>query len=147
MSGESWAISGDGGRLVVRVHGRMYPKATDYWDGNWLTTKIIVDVGAFHAEIGAGLHMDELHRFREELDELYRTLSGSAQLKSMEEWIDLLVKVDNFGHIAVDGQVRDRAGEGNRLLFKIIGLDQTDLPALLEGLAAVEAAYPVLGHP
>ena len=125
----------------------MHPRASDYWDGNWLITDIVVEVGSFHGELRAALRADELQRFRRQLEELYRTVSGTARLESMEDWIDLVVKVDAFGHVTIDGQLQDRAGAGNRLAFEIGNLDQSDLPPLIEGLVATEAAYPVLGAP
>ena len=147
MDDVSWGIGAVGCRVDVYVRGRMLPQSSDYWDGNWLESDIVVDVGAFHGKIAAALRVDELQRFRKQLEVLYLTVAGSAHLESLEEWITLDVKVDGFGHITVDGQIQDRPGMGNRLLFHIGELDQTDLPPVIEGLAAIEAAYPILGQP
>jgi hypothetical protein len=143
----SWGIGAVGCRVDVYVRGRMLPQSTDYWDGNWLESDIVVDVGAFHGKIAAALRIDELQRFRRELEVVYLTVAGRAHLASLEEWITLDVKVDAFGHVGVDGQIQDQPGTGNRLLFHIAELDQTDLPPVIEGLTAIEAAYPILGMP
>jgi hypothetical protein len=142
----SWSIGAVGRRVDVHVRGRMHPQASDYWDGNWLVSDIVVEVGAFHGRIAAALRVDELQRFRQGLEVLYRTVKGTARLESMEDWINLQVKVDGFGHVTVEGQVQDQPGVGNRLLFEIADLDQTDLPPVIEGLTAIEAAYPILGQ-
>ncbi|HKY74854.1 MAG TPA: hypothetical protein VJS45_01845 [Acidimicrobiia bacterium] len=147
MDDVSWGIGPVGCRVDVYVRGRMLPQSTDYWDGNWLESDIVVDVGAFHGKIAAALRVDELQRFRKELEVLYLTVAGSAHLASLEEWITLDVKVDPWGHLTVNGEVRDRPGMGNRLLFHIAELDQTDLPPVIEGLTAIEAAYPILDQP
>ena len=125
----------------------MLPQSTDYWDGNWLESDIVVDVGAFHGKIAAALRIDELQRFRKELEVVYLMVAGAAHLESLEDWITLDVRVDAFGHLSVDGQIQDQPGLGNRLLFHIGELDQTDLPPVIEGLTAIEAAYPILGMP
>ena len=143
----SWGIGAVGCRVDVYVRGRMLPQSTDYWDCNWLESDIVVDVGAFHGKIAAALRIDELQRFRRELEVVYLTVAGTAHLASLEEWITLDVQVDAFGHVGVDGQIRDQPGTGNRLLFHIAELDQTDLPPVIEGLTAIEAAYPILGMP
>lgn len=147
MDDVSWGIGAVGCRVDVYVRGRMLPQSTDYWDGNWLESDIAVDVGAFHGKIAAALRVDELQRFRKELEVLYLTVAGAARLVSLEEWITLEVKVDAWGHITVNGEVQDRPGMGNRLLFHIAELDQTDLPPVIEGLTAIEAAYPILDLP
>lgn len=147
MDDVSWGIGAVGCRVDVYVRGRMLPRSTDYWDGNWLESDIVVDVGAFHGKIAAALRIDELQRFRKELEIVYLTVAGAAHLASLEEWITLHVNVNAFGHLGVDGQIRDQPGTGNRLLFHIAELDQTDLPPVIEGLTAIEAAYPILGMP
>jgi hypothetical protein len=143
----SWGIGAVGCRVDVYVRGRMLPQSTDYWDGNWLESDIVVDVGAFHGKIAAALRVDELQRFRKELEVVYLTVAGAAHLASLEEWITLDVKVDAWGHLTVDGEIQDRPGMGNRLSFHIAELDQTDLPPVIEGLTAIEAAYPILDQP
>ena len=147
MEAVSWGIGGVGCRVDVHVRGRMLPQASDYWDGNWLVSDIVIDVGAFHGKITAALRVEEFQRFRHDLEVVYCTVKGTARLESMEDWIHLEVNVDGFGHVTVDGRVQDRAGLGNRLLFHIGELDQTDLPSLIEDLTAIEAAYPILGQP
>ena len=119
MDDVSWGVGAVGCRVDVYVRGRMLPQSTDYWDGNWLESDIVVDVGAFHGKIAAVLRVDELQRFRKELEVVYMAVAGAAHLESLEEWLTLGVKVDAFGHVTVDGQIQDRPGMGNRLIFRI----------------------------
>jgi hypothetical protein len=113
-----------GDQLRIRVVRRMDPSAEDYWDGNWLDTRIRVAVGRFHADINASLRADELAAFDARLKRLHQSLTGEALLESMEEWIRLSVAIDRTGHLYVRGEVADSAGARNRLAFCIDDLDQ-----------------------
>ena len=136
----------DSDQLTVRVLGRMHPGSDDFWDGNWLVSPISARLGGFVAEIGAGLRVEELQRFRRGLEQLHRQLRGEAVLTSMEQWISLTVRCRPNGSLSVTGTLSDDLGAGNTLAFRIIGLDQTDLPAMLDALASIERTYPVLGR-
>jgi hypothetical protein len=132
--------------LTIHVLGRMHPAATDYWDGNWLLAPIDIAVGAYSGRVDAGLRVDELARFRTELEALYQTLDGDAHLSSIEGWVDMTASGDGLGHVTVAGSTRDRPGVGNQLFFRL-EVDQTFLPPIIEALLAVERALPVLGRP
>jgi hypothetical protein len=137
----------NGDHLAILVLGRMHPKSEDYWDGNWLVTPIEIAVGDFTAEIGASLRAEELRSFCEELEVLCATHKGEASLDSMEGWLHVSVGVDTAGKLIVSGRARDRLGGGNELVFRVKGLDQSDLRLIIEGLNEVEAFYPILGAP
>lgn len=136
----------DGDQLTVRVLGRMHPGSVDFWDGNWLVSPISARLGGFVAEIGAGLRVEELHRFGRGLEQMHRNLRGEAELTSTEQWISLTVQCRPNGSLSVTGTLVDGLGNGNTLAFRIIGLDQTDLPAMLDGVASIERAYPMFGQ-
>ncbi|MEV0826336.1 WapI family immunity protein [Nonomuraea rubra] len=133
--------------VLIRVRGRMHPGATDFWDGNWLTSLIQVRAGGFTAWINAGLRADELRDFRVALERVYAEVKGSATLSTMEGWIELTVECHPRGSLSISGTVVDDPGMGNTLHFEIDGLDQTDLPPLVDALVAVEERFPVLGSP
>lgn len=149
MKVESFGVriaSAVGDAVTIRVVGRMHQGATDYWDGNWLLSPVEVLVGAFTGTVGAGLRMEELVRFREQLQELYRTLEGEARLDSMEGWLHLIATGDGKGHIGVTGTVKDEPGMGNQLKFRL-EIDQTFLPEIIDELVRIEEAFPILGQP
>lgn len=140
-------VAGEGGEAVtIRVGGRMHPDATDYWDGNWLLSPIEVVVGGFTGRVQAGLRADELVSFREQLQELHRTLEGEAKLESLENWLILVATGDGLGHVEVTGAARDEPGMGNELRFGFTS-DQTFLPEIIDALLQVEQLFPVLGAP
>ncbi|GAA2778981.1 WapI family immunity protein [Nonomuraea dietziae] len=130
----------------IQVLDRMHPGCTDFWDGNWLTSPIYVHIGGFTATIDAGLRVDELRDFRVALERLYAQVGGSATLSSTEHWIELTVECHPTGSLSVSGIVADDPGMRNTLHFVVEGLDQTDLPPLVEALVAVEERFPVLGR-
>jgi len=133
--------------LTVRVMGRMHPGSSDYWDGNWLISSISAQLGSFSAQLTAGLRVDELQSFRHGLELINQQLRGEAVLTPLEPWISLTVTCQPNGSLAVTGELDDNPGIGNRLTFAITGLDQTDIPAMLTALSAIERTYPLLGRP
>jgi hypothetical protein len=151
-----WAAAGsvaftvgasDLAKVRIAFRGRMHEGFSDYWDGNWLITRITGDVGGFRFDLPAALRADEVRRFREGVVLLYQKLSTEARLRSMEDWIDLLVTGDGSGRLVVTGSIAGKPDRRNRLEFVIENYDQTFLPPLLAELEGVESRFPVLGAP
>lgn len=132
--------------VLIRLLGRMHPGRTDFWDGNWLTSPIHVRIGGFTARINAGLRGEELRDFRVALEHVYANAGGSAVLSSLEHWIELTVECHPTGSLAISGTVADDPARRNTLDFVIEGLDQTDIPPLVDALVAAEERFPVLGR-
>lgn len=133
--------------VLIRVLGRLHPGADDYWDGNWLMSPVEISAGGFRADLRAGLRAEELRAFREGLVHIDVDMSGEATLTSMEEWLRLTVAVVSRGRLSVTGLAKDQPGGGNEFRFALEGLDLSYLPAIIEALDGIEAAYPVLGAP
>ncbi|WP_037367120.1 WapI family immunity protein [Amycolatopsis orientalis] len=134
-----------GDRLVIAVHGRMHPGADDFWDGNWLVSPIEIVSGGFTARLAAGLRANELQEFREQLAACPEA-GGSARLMSLEDWLDLTVTVAD-GRAEAEGVAIADHSSGNRLSFRIEGIEYAQLAEVVAGLTAIEAAFPVLGLP
>jgi hypothetical protein len=133
-------------RIKLTVLGRSHPSCTDYWDGNWLRTDVAVQVGGFSGRYVADLRAEEFRSFKDEVNNLYSALDGEAAFTTMEGQVSLLLRGDGLGHVSVKAELLDAAGIGNRLHCEF-GVDQTYLPALIDSLEAIDAAWPVLGQP
>jgi hypothetical protein len=92
--------SEDADHVSITVLGRLHPDTADYWDCNWVDALILVCVGGFTARVGAGLRVDEIHRYAEGLNAVYQNLNGIAVLSTVEHWIDLSVKCERSGVLA-----------------------------------------------
>lgn len=136
-----------GDHLAIRVLGRMHPGADDFWDGNWLVTPLDLVVGDFHGTVSAALRVEELEALHEQLVRVHESLSGNAELVSMEGWLHLSIAVAPSGALEVSGRARDRLGRGNELAFHVDGLDQSDLPEVIEALDEIRVFYPIVGRP
>jgi hypothetical protein len=137
----------DHDHIIIDVLGRMHPRSDDFWDGNWLMTPLKISVGEFSGEIGATLRADEIRLFRQQLQDIHKSMAGQAQLNSMEGWLTISITIDMSGHLKIEGQAKDRLGSANVLTFRIDGLDQTVLPSLIADLKEVETMFPVVGQP
>ena len=135
---------GGAGRERVEVEVLGYERATvgDYHDDNWLQTRVSVSAGAFSGTYDAAFLTDELLRFRDELQVLYRSLRGEAQFSSLEEQLSLRLSGNGRGEVLLKGLAVDVAGTGNRLEFELL-LDQTHLLLALEGLNEILSRFPV----
>ena len=133
-------------RLSLQPLRRERPEATDYWDGNWVETTVVVAAGAFRGEFRAALRVEDFARFRDEVRVLYESLAGHARFGTMEEWIAVEIEGDGKGLLRAECSVLDEPGIGNRLTFTL-SLDQTDLPEMLRSLDAICGAFPAIGAP
>ncbi len=127
-------------QVVVRISGR--PDAQD----DWLDASISVRAGAFSASIPVALSTCDFRPFREQLETLYQTLDGTATFCTPEQQLEVVCRGDGLGGIAVEGVIKDQVSDGNALRFQF-AIDQTFLPAIIDALREVEAAFPNRMHP
>jgi len=71
--------------LRVWIHGRQFPDATDYWDGNWLraTAYCIYPESTVRVH-GSIIHLGEIVGLLRSCERLYQTLEGRAALLSLQ---------------------------------------------------------------
>lgn len=136
--------------LSVEVLARSLPQCHDFWDGNWLDTRIRVSAGVFTGHYSASLRCDEFASFLSGLR--LASLSPGAEVPShvakfvaLEEQLSIVIRGDALGHFVAQCVAVDGLGIGNRLEFELT-FDQTDLPAMLNGLETITEAFPVRGN-
>jgi hypothetical protein len=81
------------GPFRLWVLGREFPDAQDFWDGNWLNVIADCELNRARVEIeGPYLHLSELETWRDELEEIDRTLSGTASVGHIEPNLRVVVQ-------------------------------------------------------
>jgi hypothetical protein len=130
--------------LQVWLHGRQFPDAEDYWDGNWLN--VTAHCGGQGADVwvgGAILHAPDLARWLDALEEMNRTLQGGARLDSNEPELHVELKMEPFGHVTTRVEITpNHLTQRHEFTFE---LDQTYLKPLLEDCRRAVRRYPVRG--
>lgn len=129
--------------LAIHVFRRLYD-VSDYWDGNWIDTEIRIRTRGITASYRADLRAEELERLRDGLVPMYETLSGGASLRSLEEWLSIDIEADRLGHCEVK-YVAVVSHSPRTALESSLQLDQTYLPAVINQLNRILAAFPVIG--
>jgi hypothetical protein len=132
--------------LSVQLLGRAYPDVDDYWDGNWLRTEVEFAVGGFRGRVACNIRAEEIADFCGQLTRLLETFEGTAEFRTMEEWLALTVTSDRRGHLTLAGELRDEPGIGNTLSFSL-EYDQTYFRPMLDGLRDAVERFPVRGQP
>lgn len=89
--------------LQIWVHGRQFPDAADYWDGNWL--RVTAHCGGNGASVfttGSIIHLSELDRWLVESEELLENLKGEAKLACVEPALSVTLKSGSLGNITME---------------------------------------------
>lgn len=120
------------GSQHVTIHV-LSDKADDY---GWLTCEISLSAGAFSGLFDATLMVSDFASFCQDVRQLYDDLKSPAVFNTLEGQFALTLSGDGIGHVSVDGEVLDQAGDGNRLRFRF-GIDETYLPPIIRDLDAV----------
>jgi hypothetical protein len=131
--------------LTITLLGRSHPSATDFWDGNWVSAAVEVQVGGFRGSVGGHLRTDELAAFHDQFARLQESLRGTAEFATMEGWLSIRVEGNGRGHLVFRCVLRDEPGVGNTLDCTL-ATDQTFTRATLAELAAAVQTFPVVGR-
>jgi hypothetical protein len=78
----------------------------------------------FHGETNLYLEADDFDSLLPDLRQLYESLRGNAEFKTIENQVGFRLTGDGRGHIELRGHLLDRFGDGNRLDFTL-NYDQT----------------------
>lgn len=128
------------------IHGREFPDAANFYDGNWL--RVTAHCGSAGASIwvqGAVLTVSDVESFQSQCQRLMKETASVASLDSYEPQLKIVIEpIDRLGHLRVRVEITpDHLTQSHRVDFEI---DQSHLPAIEKACSAINAAYPVRGR-
>jgi hypothetical protein len=130
------------GSLKVWIHGRQFPNAKDYWDGNWL--RITAECSSSSSKVkihGPIIHLGELAGLLVSCRQLYENLSGEANLDCMEPELNVRMKAGSSGQIRLEISITpDNLNEEH--LFRQ-DIDQSYLPSIIAACESILAEHLV----
>lgn len=92
------------------------------YDG--VMVSVNIGVGGFSGAVEVSIGISDVVRLKEQLEPVYRDVSGVAEFTTIEQQIYICVEVDKLGHVKATGYLIDRFYDGNKLEF-CIKYDQT----------------------
>lgn len=137
-------LYGENTLVEIDVLSREYPASTSYWDGNWVQSNVKVEIPGYTANFYASLRTDEIESFLNELRLMYQNLSGTANLRNMDEVIHFECKMNKRGTIHWAGKTCYPAGSGAELHFEFVS-DQSYLIELIRELEEIIVIHPIIG--
>jgi hypothetical protein len=134
------------GGLQIWIHGRQFPNEQDYWDGNWLN--VTAHCGTHQDSVwtsGPILHVPDLTRWLADLEVMDRTVSGGADLVSLEPELSVELKMNDLGQIRMRVEITpDNMTQEHSFEFE---LDQSYLTGIIGNVRALLERYTVRGRP
>ncbi len=128
------------------IHGRQFPDAQHYWDGNRLDAT--AHCGAKGASVwvrGAIVMVSDLAQWTTTCESLYATGQGEAVLQPLEPNLFVSLRAsDRRGHILMRVKITpDHMMQEHQIDFEI---DQSHLPSLMKQCRAIIDDYPRKGR-
>jgi hypothetical protein len=93
---------------------------------DWVRARVRVDVGGLSGDVEIYICLSDIIRFKEQLEPVYRNLSGAAEFTTIEGQLYFRIEVNHLGHVRTTGYLLDDVTTSNRLSFDIYS-DQTML--------------------
>ena len=132
--------------LQIWVHGRQFPNAPDYWDGNWL--RVTAHCGADGASVwvsGSILHVPDVVQWLGDLERMNQSLCGEASLVPMEPELSVKLTAGELGRISMEVEITpDNINQEHAFRFE---LDRSYLVPVIENCRRIVNEYPVRGNP
>ncbi|MHC4682434.1 MAG: WapI family immunity protein [Planctomycetota bacterium] len=132
--------------FLLWIHGRQFPEADDYYDGNWL--RVTAHCGASGASVwvqGAIVMVTNIAGFGDQCAGMLRGESGSAVLDPVEPYLRVsLNAADRLGHIRAQVDITpDHLAQSHKMEFEV---DQSYLPSIIKQCSAIVQEYPIRGE-
>lgn len=131
--------------LQLWVHGRRFPEAEDYCDGNWLhVTAHCGASGASARAQGAILMVMDIVGFGDGCAAMLGGGTKSANLAPCEPELKVSLEVsDSAGHIRAQVEITpDHLAQSHRFEFEV---DQSYLPGIVQQCLEIAREYPIRG--
>jgi hypothetical protein len=134
------------GGFSLWVLGREFPNAEDYWDGNWLNVRALIEApGAMVQVEGPLVLAQELADFVKQLEKVNAALSGKAELRCTEPNLEIAIQCGSMGHVAAKIMITpDHMTQSHEFKFDV---DQSCLGPLVVGCKGVLSRWPVRSQP
>lgn len=129
--------------LQILAFDFAYPDSADFWDGNWINTRIMIKVGGFNGDFEAQLRNVDFLDLKKGLENLYHKLDGYANFNCLEDYLQIKIKGDGLGHFSADCIATDNPGiYGHELKFTI-EFDQTEIHILTKMIDDLLNEFPI----
>jgi hypothetical protein len=132
-------------RFQIWVHGRQFPDAEDYDDGNWL--RVTAHCGELSASVwtqGAIIMATDIAHFGDQCAAMLQGTSTSATLEPLEPELKISLEIsDRLGHIRT--QVESTPNHLKQSHWFEFEIDQSYLPSIIQNCAAIVQKYPIRG--
>ena len=141
----SFEISESGDMVKIEALEFSYPDADYDWDSNWIKSKVTVKGGSFHGEYRAEFMTLDFAKLEKEFNALYDNLSGEAEFKDREGYLELKIVGDGIGHFEVDIKACDNPGIYGSYLNFTMNFDQTYIKGFVNHLRRITEEFPIKG--
>ncbi len=139
-------LLGEETKLEIEVLCRNHPDCTDFWDGNWVKSKVNIEIPGYLVDFNADLRTDEIRDFLNELKEMNKHLKGTATLSNLDSYLYFKCVMNKTGGVFWSIETCYPAGYGAVLNFEFEA-DQSYLEKLIRELDDILTAFPVIGKP
>lgn len=106
---------------------------SEFSSEGWAQISAEIRTNNFHGNISPWVETTDIYSFFNSLEELYKSLKGSASFEPREEQLTFKLEAQPGGHIELAGAAWSEACYGSKLEFCFL-LDQTFLPEPLKKL-------------
>jgi hypothetical protein len=111
------------GPLKIWISNRQFPNHQDYWDGNWLNATALCEGEGSRIKVkGAFIHLGELEKWKEDLQEFQCTLKGAVELPTIEPTlrVKMTARKSDTGHLDCEVDITgNHMSERHHFLFDI----------------------------
>lgn len=140
--GNSLTLAGSEGRITIEVTDYERPSAGNADDANWLTSRLVLQVGPFSASFKLSLTTYELATVLGDLRKHLDSLSGTVTFKSLEEDLSLTFEFATRGAVFISTVVQPHQWRGTVLRFQLSS-DQTGVAQVVHQLEAILSRFPI----
>ena len=132
--------------LHIKILTRSYSGASDYWDANWLTTKVQAHTGTSQTKFQATMRAEEFKLFLRQLKQMLKSKMKRAKFETMEEWLTIDVVSNGQNNFVVKCSIDSKPSVGKRMEF-MIKLCREDIKNVMKQLKMVVKKFPTIGRP
>ncbi len=137
-------ISANGNYFRLEPFAYERTGSDNYYDDNWVRTKISVKGGSFSGQYEVSMLTDEFEYLQKGFSLLDNNLNGGLEFTDMESSVTLKINGDGFGHFTADVTANDYGGQPYSRLTFTITFDQSYIKPILAQLDRLTKEFPVI---